>query len=687
MSSRVLFVLALATAAAAQCDKPAIPAGGLALRTIPDVLVTYGDGTRTRGELLLPQQSPPSCGWPLIVWVHPLGSSRTSYQPERQLLASRGFAVWSYDVRGQGDHAVLNPNSGALIDGGPEHADLGEQIRFVQSNWSGTVGTRTGVAGSSQGGAHAWAAAAFSGRRIDIPGRPAVQFPRIDAAAAADLVPEPILFRVKDRKQFQYAFVDLLLSTAYGLKLHKSQFDLLLNTFLDQDPERMAHELETEPGRAVLPLLRSTSVPILHSHSWLDGVVSPRQVLEVLPLLPATTPRRLVLHTTGIHSAPINDAEIKLQQELRLRWFDRFLWNVADPVETEAPILAALIPTDPTVLADHTSLWPRRQLAAWPQPNVTLHLHGTGRLDPQPSPASPPLFIDHQFPSLVIPQNYLIYAGLRTKDMILRYSPVAEVSYRSQPLATESELLGSPKVSLTVMSGSTRFSVSAALYARLPNRSDAWMLASESTSVLAAEPGQPRRVEFELTPAGSLLPAGTVLELVLRNHWLTSAPYQDAIVMVPEFTSGKLGILHEAPPQQSFLHLPLRPVDAGLTSNVLGMPAVAPVPVPLQVDAGASRRGVDFVMLGGASGHVPVGLIPSLKVDALTYALLGLGNSALTQNFIGKLGPDGYASAQFAAQLAAPLPPQLIGSRLTFGALILDPGGLLATNPVDVVIR
>ncbi len=60
------------------------------------------DGRTIPGFLLVPRGSPPTAGWPAVVWVHggPEAQARANFRPDMQLLADRGYAVLMPNVRG-----------------------------------------------------------------------------------------------------------------------------------------------------------------------------------------------------------------------------------------------------------------------------------------------------------------------------------------------------------------------------------------------------------------------------------------------------------------------------------------------------------------------------------------------------------------------------------------------------------
>ena len=68
--------------------------------------------------------------------------------------------------------------------------------------------------------------------------------------------------------------------------------------------------------------------------------------------------------------------------------------------------------------------------------------------------------------------------------------------------------------------------------------------------------GVATRVRFELSPVYCVLPKGTRLDLVVRNHWLREYPMPRAIVTMPYFESGTHAIVHGSGARASFVDLP-----------------------------------------------------------------------------------------------------------------------------------
>ena len=117
-----------------------------------DVTIVGADGTRLAATLLLPGGSPPSGGWPAVVYLHGLGGNRGSMVDLARSMGVLGdeYAVLAYDARGHGQ-------SGGLIgiDGPKEIADARAVFEWLRDR-PDVADDRIGAWGISYGGGAAW---------------------------------------------------------------------------------------------------------------------------------------------------------------------------------------------------------------------------------------------------------------------------------------------------------------------------------------------------------------------------------------------------------------------------------------------------------------------------------------------------------------------------------------------------
>ncbi len=117
-----------------------------------ELILVSSDGTPLAATLFLPDGSPPTGGWPGVVFMHGLGGTRSSANTIAQAMGVIGpdYAVLSYDARGHGA-------SGGLvgIDGPAEIDDVKTAFGYLRDRPE-VADDRIGAWGISYGGGAAW---------------------------------------------------------------------------------------------------------------------------------------------------------------------------------------------------------------------------------------------------------------------------------------------------------------------------------------------------------------------------------------------------------------------------------------------------------------------------------------------------------------------------------------------------
>lgn len=682
-------------------DRPAVPPGGLPTTEHDPLVVAYSDGYRTRGHLVAPLAAVPAGGWPLVVHVHQLGGNHCRDAACRtrewqHAIARSGFAVWSYAVRGQGDAIaeVGNPFSiGTTMWGGAELCDLAEQIEFVRARHDGVVSRDLlAVTGESQGGVHAWLAAAYSGRTLAVPGRTITVFPRVAAVAPFDFVADAIGQTVRERALFSRFSIELVADRSFPnpFLMDAGHRLALRDAFERQDPAGFADAQTAEPGRATAELLASSDVPVFFAHAYHDTIASPELALRVLATLPATTPWRALLSTIG-HGTPHSDGELRLREQIALRWLERFLWRADNGVEHEARIVRAVLPLDGAERDDPAHAWGHVFDSAHRDDDYTvrrLFLTVDGRLDADGAASAGTLRIDHTVRAGYDATTFLRDEEQRTTAGVLAAIPLSEQVFTTAAMAAEVQLGAGSTLELDVVAETPRLVLAALLSVRLPDGGGSVMLTSAGAAFTVV-PGRLTTVALELPGVAAVLPAGAVLELSVRNHWLREAPMPRELETAPLFESNRVLVFAG----RSRLDLRTRrAVAVRLATTETAIDLLAPGVTAFEVRAGAVRAGAFYALLASMSGHGPDALLPGLplRFDAMTALVLELYGMPAAPGFFGRLSEAGTARARFDLSFLPRLPPDFLGVRLTFAAWVLDgaAGTLRGTpsNPVDLIV-
>lgn len=644
------------TGASAACTKPPLPAGGFDVLHDYNNFITYSDGYMSLGDLTLPDATPPDCGWPLVILIHGLPGSRINQRATADNIASRGYAVWAYEVRGQAQAVQLNPpNVGFSYYGPDEKFDLAEEVNFVRQMFPTEVSQNlVAVTGNSQGAIHTWFAAAFSAGTVTAPGRGTINFPRISACVAMNFNPDVHNHFLKETSVFGADFIDTVFEPADPFLVKDSAWVAKARLgFVNQAPLALSTTWNLETDRTWFSRLSSSDVPFLWSHSYLDQVSMPKTGLDAIASFPSATPTRVALSTNG-HGSPTNFAEAEMNNRLRLRWFDRFLWGVQNGVEFESARGAALLPLDAATRNDESAVWQHRD-DKFAEPKdlapERYQLYGPGSMgEIIPAGTSSSVTIAHTVAPGFGPTAWA--GGVPwSPQAVYANIPLVEHVYESPPLALERELAGQPRLTLAVLPDSNRFQISAAIEVEPPGMPPV-TLSSWGTGVLGASVGIQNTVEFDMPPIMNVLPAGTIIRLKLRNIWITGSPMPELIKAVPYFNSYSLEILHGQAPAHSFLDLPFRKqVRLGVDVLATEVDFANPLPTTIRIEGGAARAGQPYRLLASTSGQVPGISLGNLTLpinqDPVTVFInssITLGDPGLT-NFSGVLDASGSATA------------------------------------------
>ncbi len=686
---------------AQSCLRPVPPPGGHATNVDLLVPVAYSDGYQTFGSMILPVGAPPTCGWPLVVFVHPYGQSRGFDLGLQTVVAAQGYAVWNYDVRAHGQAVALNPthpHAGSTMWGPIERFDLAEQILFVGANpaWNGIVDeSRVAVVGSSMGGAHAWNAAAWSGQPIAAPGRTGILFPPVACVVASDLVADATDDWLRGGRMFSQWFVEAISGSYTGVAVDPAFLLACRTAFLQQDPSLLVASFAAEQ-RGIGTLLQTSMVPVLHSHAYHDNVANP--LSAVVRGEARTGLHRVVLGTIG-HGSPSNIGELAAREALFLRWLHRFLWNVPNEVDLEARSVLADLPATAAERNDPAHAWSHAHAGSLATPaNATrLFLHDDFVLRATP-PSTPQ--VEAELAQVVDPLatdfnalDFLTQPSLRTLTSVLSRCPLQDRVW-TFVVGDEALLTRSATVHLRVEPDGPHWMLAALLTVEAPGTAEEVMLATNAIASTNSVPGIVEAHELRLPPVAMRLPAGSLLRLHLRNLWVREAPMAPSLEAAPFFHNFRVDVQQGGVGTGSWLDVPLEASRPRLTALPAQIDLATPAPIVATVRGGAARSGYPYFAMVGLSGHGPgipyLNDVISIDADWLVLTSAAAGPSPLFTGFLGFLDAAGNATVTFDLASVGPVPQVLNGLAFSLGAFVWDgpwaPTGA-ATPPCDVMLR
>jgi predicted acyl esterase len=610
--------------------------------------------------------------------------------------AARGYVTVAYDVRGQGSAIALNPGRGTTLMALAEWIDMFEAMEWAEQQWPALIDfDRIGVTGISQGGAHSWAAAAWSGRTPPPNARRSAPFPIVRAVAPTVMVPS----HTEAATFGGTAFVDSWAGFSYAppnanFALDASFQSTMRNFVVADDPAGMRAWMLADPGRDFVPLLATSTTATLATMAWHDESMPAQPTLQALASMPTSTPKRALL-TTGNHGTPTNAYESARVDEVRRAWMDRFLKGAFEPVELGPPVLSAGIPPTAAEYLTGSTLWRHRADASFPPANVVptvWHLRQGAQLTTAaPTATEPAEFVQHTMPAGYDLQAWRADGAGSNVSLALTRMPLSSFSYTTPPFVADAEIAGAPSVRLEVTAQQTRFVLSARLE-MVPASGNAQVIAQGGTGVRLANAPTTTTVAFDLSATDCVVPAGARLRLSVRNHYLVKAAAIESFRCMPTFVPSTVAIEHR-PGMLSRLTLPMRPqvgLDASTAATTLDLATAAPISFALR--SSPAFAGNAYWLLGSLLGQGPAIPLPGgdvlhLWFDGLTSDLLNAAGNPLFLNFVGTLDANGSAQATLDLRPVAPLPSILSGWRVHFAPVMAQGGVVVAGPPLEIGLR
>ena len=426
--------------------------------TAQDVAVPMSDGVQIAATLFTPDSSPPEAGRPAVMLLHGIGQTRSSVEGATgtsangvagEWLASEGYVVLTFDARAHGA-------SGGLFSlGGSREVDDVRELRRWLSQQPGVNPSRIGAFGISLGGGALWRAAAEG-----------VQFAAIVTGVTWTDLYEALVPQDLAKSGAIFGF-----QSAVSGRLEPNTARLLPDAIAGTNLDALRSFTQERSARHLLDRVRT---PVFMIQGRRDFAFDMDQALAAFSRLRA--PKRLYL--TGLGHSPSTNPPAErphVLTQMRL-WFDRFLKDLPNGIESRPPIEIAPDPWRGTSVPFRAL--PRRKV-------ITYRLKGT-----------------------------------RTIESTGRVARTLRLPRR--PL----ELFGSPLVQATVSTKTGWRHLVAVLTAVTPQRKEIVVsVGGTSTATLGRKA---RRITIRLMSNATLVPAGSQLRLTLAA---TSAPLY--IVGVP----------------------------------------------------------------------------------------------------------------------------------------------------------
>ncbi|MBN1448161.1 MAG: alpha/beta fold hydrolase [Bacteroidetes bacterium] len=278
-------------------------------QTQRDTTLRMSDDVMLDAFFMLPTTPAPPGGWPAVLLVHGFGGSKNNNTALARSFAQLGYVATSYSVRGQGASGGLFDffTSDRIIE------DLQAMVDFTKA-LPDVNPSRVGVMGGSQGGLHAWNAAAYdmgvravisivaNGRfRENWLGNDALNWTFAAASLAGNVDFDPAVLdsitRARESGDFSY-----------------------IRSFLENASTRSRESGITTPTAIIV--------------SYYDGFFDQNAALRQFDAIPAE--KRIILYPAG-HSLPSDPAQENYVMDVVARWFEYWLRDRTEYASVASP--------------------------------------------------------------------------------------------------------------------------------------------------------------------------------------------------------------------------------------------------------------------------------------------------------------------------------------------------------------
>lgn len=680
--SIVMFVL-LASSLLAQ--DPPMPPAGFPIATTDNILITYTDGYQSTATISQPDPAhvgAPASGWPCVILVHGLGSNRSGPAVKGRQLAKRGYITVAYDVRGQGSCLNLNSWGGTVLIGELEKGDLAEILHMAKAHMGTALDfDRIGVMGTSQGGMHSWAAAAWSEQPLPAPRGSITHFPKIAAVAPGGATPN-LDFATPGANAFNSRGLRKAVFGANTMTVEPLFSQAVLALFLNQDFAGMDAMLDGDPWRQETSLLTSSTVPVYAHNSWLDHWFNPNSMVDAVASLPATTPRHVHL-STGNHGSFDNDLEHDQTDEWSFRWFDQHMKGMPDEFGNRPGFTLTTSAMTLVEATDPTSVWKQTQVENYPNtgrttPSTFFCRTGNSLLTNPPTGSEAADTINHVVAPGLDPAWYLTID--KDPQVLFAAIPKEEAVYRTSPFSVDREIMGRCNVELFVNSSAANMQINAVLLDEAANGQERFITGG-LRAIRGRSPGT-SAYNIELGGCNYILAAGHRLVLRIENHTHHLGDMIDEIRTVPFFETYSFDCEHSVGLASNLVVPFCDDVTMSARFDRMSQSITTGGDIGMVIDGGRERAGHSYYCLVSMTGTVPGTTVGSTSIplnpDSLT--LLGINHPYTLpfNNFVGTLDTNGRATATLSLPIGLPL--SLLGKRIYGAALTVAPSGNLGVS-------
>ncbi len=510
---------------------------------LTDFTLTMSDGTILDCSKFMPSGSPPSGGWPAMIFCHGFGGTKEDVISEAEDLASNGYFTMCYSMRGQGE----STGKTNLIST-TEMYDFVAVVNYVKSQ--ANVNTqKVGAIGGSQGGTIPLMAACYN--------------PGIIRCIISDVSSPEFATSWIENKSVK---MTLLWSLSYDASIanYTNQVKAYRNWILGDTPaywDSIAYYMPL--NRDFLNKIGQSTTPTFISTVWQDKFFNSYGWMKSFPGM--TNPYRVYMGTFDAHGADADQDESDNRDAMTADWMDYYLGGVENGV-TDSVRYVYASSTYPRTTDGWT--WKRFYSPTWPPAgtqNINFYFHPNGIINNVVNSTSPDTVgflndIRDTTLTMTTAVNYE-FTGSTFNSKFVK----TQLIFETAPLITQSRLIGTPMVNIHYKPARDVAQFNLQIY-EIKSGTTPYLISRCNYTDRKVTPGVIKQLTFYGTSHSHIFQAGSKIRVVVTNldnitndPFLRTNPY-----VLPSLKKGR-NIIYMNAANPTFIQLPLIGYTVGIT--------------------------------------------------------------------------------------------------------------------------
>jgi predicted acyl esterase len=500
-----------------------------------DFMLQMSDGVFLDCTRFFPDETPPSGGWPALIYCHGYGANKFEDIADAEELAGFGYFTLVYSMRGQGISGGLSN----LISY-TEANDFAQVVSFVR-NQTIVNDDRIGAIGGSQGGTIPLMSTSIFGTQL--------------RCIVSD-VTNPRF--ASDWMYNNSVKMTLLWTLSYDSTIarYNPQVKAYRSWILEDTPEKFdSLSLYIPQNRDFFNEIHLNQAPLMISTVWQDKFFNTQPFIEAIPFI--TVPNRMYFGTFDAHGADYYEAEDDYHVQLASDWLDYYLTDYSNGVLDSSKYVYA---SSSYPREDDAWTWKRSYSDVWPPAgteDVKLYFWPNGRLREIESTV---------FPDTLGFENNILDPSLTMLEAVNREFTgpefdakfqKTELYFETDPLLNETKMVGTPFVNVHYLPGSNKAQFNYQIY-EIKAGEEPYLITRANFTERNITPGVIRQLSFYGTSHSHIFSAGSKIRVILTNldnieddPFLRTNPY-----VLPSLEQAK-NIIFMNPANPTYIRLPL----------------------------------------------------------------------------------------------------------------------------------